>query len=257
MGAVEGMAVTGVDNTNGAWEYSLDGGTTWLTFGGGLSDSSATLLLPTDLVRFVPDPVGPSRTADAVTTCEVGEAPASADSRGPISARLVRSSIHLRRRAPDNLGRMKPHAPAELAGAVAHELAHALGFAGHERGRWGVLSREVESTRHLGERLLAGGALRAESLQALYRVPSGAVVGRHPLTGASVERWRRLAALAAAEDWPRRFAQVGDARARFGWRSSRGRDYVLWLDAPARQMRSREAWHLEAGRLAAAVLDDG
>ncbi|MBC1216617.1 putative Ig domain-containing protein, partial [Trichormus variabilis ARAD] len=41
----QGIAVTGADNSNGSWQYSLDGGANWLNFGA-VSDSSATVLLP-------------------------------------------------------------------------------------------------------------------------------------------------------------------------------------------------------------------
>jgi len=56
LGAVKGVAVIDVDNTNGSWEYTLDG-TNWLAIGN-VSDSMARLL-PSDAtarVRFVPDP---------------------------------------------------------------------------------------------------------------------------------------------------------------------------------------------------------
>jgi hypothetical protein len=51
-----GIAVTGVDDTHGTWEYSMDGGLTWTAFGS-VSNSSATLLsADTDnLIRFAPD----------------------------------------------------------------------------------------------------------------------------------------------------------------------------------------------------------
>ncbi|HIK09737.1 MAG TPA: DUF4347 domain-containing protein [Oscillatoriaceae cyanobacterium M33_DOE_052] len=54
-GAVEGIAVIGVNNTNGTWQYSINDGTSWNPFGA-LSDTSATLLNPTAKIRFVPDP---------------------------------------------------------------------------------------------------------------------------------------------------------------------------------------------------------
>jgi len=58
--AVESIAVTVVDNTNGVWQYSTNGGTSWNNFSGvtGLSidiETSARLLDSTSLVRFVPD----------------------------------------------------------------------------------------------------------------------------------------------------------------------------------------------------------
>ncbi len=53
-GPVEGVAVTALDSGNGAWEYSTDGGTTWLSVGS-VSESSALLLRSSDRLRFVPD----------------------------------------------------------------------------------------------------------------------------------------------------------------------------------------------------------
>jgi hypothetical protein len=54
--ALNGIAVTAVDNTNGAWQYSTDGGTIWNAFG---SPTGATArLLAADAntyVRFVPN----------------------------------------------------------------------------------------------------------------------------------------------------------------------------------------------------------
>lgn len=56
----ESIAVTSVDNTNGVWQYSTDGGGSWLNFSattGAVVDLSAAsrLLLPTHKVRFVPN----------------------------------------------------------------------------------------------------------------------------------------------------------------------------------------------------------
>ena len=55
-GALTGIAVTGVDNSNGVWQYSIDGGSTWNAFG---SPTAATArLLSADastFVRFVPN----------------------------------------------------------------------------------------------------------------------------------------------------------------------------------------------------------
>ena len=54
-GAVEGIAVIGVDNTNGTWQYSTNGGSSWNNFS--VSPTSATLLRDTasDKIRFVPN----------------------------------------------------------------------------------------------------------------------------------------------------------------------------------------------------------
>ena len=56
LGAVEGIAITAADSINGSWEYSTDGGSTWLGVGA-VSDSSARVLTATatDRLRFVPN----------------------------------------------------------------------------------------------------------------------------------------------------------------------------------------------------------
>ncbi|MGH7451039.1 MAG: tandem-95 repeat protein, partial [bacterium] len=52
-GAVEGIAVIDVDDTNGAWQFSLNGGVSWIGFGA-VSDTAAVLLNPAMRVRFKP-----------------------------------------------------------------------------------------------------------------------------------------------------------------------------------------------------------
>src|SRR6185369_733654 len=54
-GALGGIAVTGVDNTHGTWQYSTNGGTSWTSFGNP-SNTSARLLAAdaNTRVRFVP-----------------------------------------------------------------------------------------------------------------------------------------------------------------------------------------------------------
>ncbi len=52
----DGIAITSVDDSNGTWQYSTNGGSTWSDIGA-VSDGSARLLTATasDLVRFVPN----------------------------------------------------------------------------------------------------------------------------------------------------------------------------------------------------------
>ncbi len=55
-GALEGIAVIGVDDTNGSWEYTTDGGSNWFAFGA--VDTANARLLAADAstnVRFVPN----------------------------------------------------------------------------------------------------------------------------------------------------------------------------------------------------------
>jgi uncharacterized delta-60 repeat protein len=49
-----GVAVTAVDNSNGAWQYSTNGGSSWQALSP-ISATSARLLAPGHLVRFVPN----------------------------------------------------------------------------------------------------------------------------------------------------------------------------------------------------------
>src|SRR5262249_39500708 len=54
--APRGIAVTGVDNTNGTWQFSRDGGVTWTNFGSP-SNTAALVLESTNKnrIRFVPN----------------------------------------------------------------------------------------------------------------------------------------------------------------------------------------------------------
>lgn len=54
MNSKRGIAVMGLANTTtGTWQYSTNGGTTWLNFGT-ISASKARLLRPEDMIRYVP-----------------------------------------------------------------------------------------------------------------------------------------------------------------------------------------------------------
>jgi len=53
--ALEGIAVIGVDNSRGNWEYSLDGGSHWNAFGNP-SPNSARLLASDTYIRLLPNP---------------------------------------------------------------------------------------------------------------------------------------------------------------------------------------------------------
>ena len=55
-GALSGIAVVAVDNTNGSWEYSINGGSSWTAFGSPAIASARLLEADAStLVRFVPD----------------------------------------------------------------------------------------------------------------------------------------------------------------------------------------------------------
>ena len=60
-GTNTGIAVIGIDDSNGQWEFSIDGGATWQTFAsqgvanGAVNDVNGLLLEASSLIRFVPD----------------------------------------------------------------------------------------------------------------------------------------------------------------------------------------------------------
>jgi hypothetical protein len=63
-GAVPGIAITGADAGNGRWQFSTDGGASWLALGA-VSGSAALLLRADDAIRFVPD--GANGTTGSIT----------------------------------------------------------------------------------------------------------------------------------------------------------------------------------------------
>lgn len=52
--ALEGVAVIAVDNNNDNWEYSINAGSTWISFGNP-SPSQARLLASDTQIRFIPN----------------------------------------------------------------------------------------------------------------------------------------------------------------------------------------------------------
>lgn len=52
-GALEGVAVIGVDNSNGVWQFSINNGSSWA--GLTVAANSATLLNPQARIRYIPD----------------------------------------------------------------------------------------------------------------------------------------------------------------------------------------------------------
>jgi hypothetical protein len=167
-------------------------------------------------------------TGNAVVDCQV--APLSAQGAGDevAEARLVSARLRIARKTnADMIGNLRPLTPAELTGAVLHELGHALGFEGHVHHGDTILVRETEQVEHAGKALLAGEPFEDPTVRALYRAPDGAVLARVP-----VEPWRtdlvdRMARLAEQHDLAGPFVRVGESGARIFWRDDAGREYGL------------------------------
>ncbi|MGO9111654.1 MAG: DUF4347 domain-containing protein, partial [Thermoguttaceae bacterium] len=69
-GALSGIAVTAVDNTNGVWQYSTNGGSSWTNFGS--PSTGSALLLAADAnsyVRFVPNANWNGTVSPGITFC--------------------------------------------------------------------------------------------------------------------------------------------------------------------------------------------
>lgn len=168
-------------------------------------------------------------TANTVVDCVI--APLVEQQGAAIAgATLASARIRIARITnPDTQGHQRPLTEAELAGTALHEIGHALGFQGHARQGDTVMVRETEKIAHAGKRLLKDGSFRDPTLRALYRLPSGAVVG-----GGAVDRCRtdlvdRMAQLADAGGLTGPFVRVGEAAGRLFWRDAQGLEYGLVL----------------------------
>src|SRR5262249_36496822 len=67
-GALSGIAVTAVDNTHGSWQYTINGGSTWLAFGSPSTASARLLAADANTrVRFVPSANWNGSVASGIT----------------------------------------------------------------------------------------------------------------------------------------------------------------------------------------------
>jgi hypothetical protein len=148
-----------------------------------------------------------------------------------LAARLVRARVQLQRWSYDTLGRKSPKSDAEWLGTALHELGHALGFQGHTRHGSGIMARETHHVRRHGKRVLEGDELRAPSVRALYRIPSGARLARLPLAAGRTAAIDRLAELAPSKGYRGPIVRVGDEAARIVWWKADGRSVGVSVPA--------------------------
>jgi hypothetical protein len=173
-------------------------------------------------VRFVDAPVtradGTPGTGRSIADCALAASGAH--------AALVAAEVELARRTPaDWRGAPRALSAEERMGALLHELAHALGVAGHAAYGDDLLAAAPEAARRVGRRALAGEKLASPALAALYARPSGEVLVRQP-----VEAWRtrdldRLAKLAAEQGVGGPYLRAGDLSGRIFWRDAAGREW--------------------------------
>jgi len=193
-------------------------------------------------IRFAdPQAKNVALSGHAVAECEL-DARGEADfgSASAVPARLTGASIQLSRVNLDPLGRQIPLKPEELVGSALHELGHALGYSGHARRGNTVMVHSVDTVRRAGRRLLAGEVFRDPTLRALYRVPSGTIVGLADLRPDASREIDALRVLAEKLALRGPIVSVGDDVARIAWRQSDGNDYPFLIFAPREAARHPE-----------------
>jgi hypothetical protein len=176
-------------------------------------------------------------TANTIVDCAI--APLSQQQGGAVAgASLASARIRIARLTNmDMQGRQRPLTEAELAGTALHELGHALGFQGHARQGDTVMVRETERIARAGKHLLAGDRFEDATVRALYRLPSGALVGGGDVARCRTDLVDRMGALAEKSALAAPFVRVGEAAGRIFWRAPGGAEYGLVI-ARMREARS-------------------
>lgn len=166
------------------------------------------------------------RAALTVAVCSIPQA-------GKVQ--LAHARVHLRRREVNVLGELVPMEAAPFVGSAMHEIGHALGYNGHAALGASVMVRDVEVVKEIGQSVLDGQAYRDATLRALYRLPSGFVVGTRALTASSrallSELERDIERSSAERGWTGPLSRVGGRWARF---------FFLGSDAESAGLRVRD-----------------
>ncbi len=237
-----------------AVDDAVPGVTLTLEEGAGATDVGG----PHIAIASVDDPSAerPQGLADTLTECDVTPDETRArDVRGV----LTRAEIRIRRAPRDNGWRRAPLASEEWIGALIHELGHALGFAGHPAFGDSLVLLEEGRLRAFGRRVLAGEALPAPNLNALYALDPGQRLGQAEVTPAGREAIRRLTALVeerSARLGPAMgpFASSGDRAARLRWRWAGGLQLELRFPFWSEELHAGRPLTVRPGPLAAQML---
>jgi hypothetical protein len=186
----------------------------------------------------------------ATTRAECAVDPDAGETRDVLRAEIVFARISLRRSDRDALGRSVPLSDAEILGSALHELGHALGYQGHARRGATVMRSSVDHVRRVGRRVLEGRDFEDTGLEALYRVPSGTVVGRSDLPDGRTARIDRLRALAPQLGLTGPFVRVGDHAARIAWLDADGAAHGFLVEGLRDALSDPESLYLAADELA-------
>ena len=129
---------------------------------------------------------GPVGLGDTLSECDVSPIRPASPSATQVGKRafrgvLVGAEIRMRRAQLDMSGQIREASAEEWVGALMHELAHSLGFAGHVAAGDSILVRDEMKIRAAGRRALdgeaIGNAVVDETLEALYRLRPGQLLG--------------------------------------------------------------------------------
>jgi hypothetical protein len=171
---------------------------------------------------------GPNGLGDTLSECDVSPIGASAQGANrAYRGLLTGAEIRMRRAQIDMTNQVHDASAEEWVGALMHELAHALGFAGHAAAGDSILVRDETRIRAAGRRALRGEAVPDETLEALYRLRPGQRLGMRRLNAEGMS-WldaiRELDRKRSAAGSPSvgLFSSVGDQEARMVWRYADG-----------------------------------
>ena len=175
---------------------------------------------------------GPAGLGDTLSACDVSSMNSPADASdgddGPrFRGVMTGAEIRMRRAQLDQTGQVREASAEEWVGALMHELAHALGFAGHVAVGDSILVRDEMKIRAAGRRALLGESVADDTLAALYQLRPGQILGSRTVQAEDVAWLRVIRELDRARSVGGRpsmglFASVGDREARIVWRYADG-----------------------------------
>ena len=195
---------------------------------------------------------GPIGLGDTLSECDVSPIALAPERLNPSPTRpanrayrglLVGAEIRMRRAQLDMTHQVREATAEEWVGALMHELAHALGFAGHAAVGDSILVRDETRIRAAGRRALRGDTMPNETLEALYQLRPGERLGVRRLKAEDVVWLRAVRKLdrvrsAAGYSSVGLFASVGDEEARLVWRYADGSQLGVRLPHWRSELRS-------------------
>jgi hypothetical protein len=212
---------------------------------------------------------GPVGLGDTLSECDVSPIRPSIPSERQVGKRAFRgvltgAEIRMRRAQLDMSGQVREASEEEWVGALMHELAHSLGFAGHVAAGDSILVRDERKIRAAGRRALVGGivgeVVADETLEALYRLRPGQLLGTRTIRAEDLPWLRSIRELDRVRSGMGRplvgmFASVGDREARIVWRYSDGSQLGIRLPHWQSELRSGSGITLRPDRTTRLLID--